>query len=258
MVNYCKTTGCLRNRLLDYFGQSAPSACGNCGGCRGAYVETDITTPAQMILSCVRRIRDKLGYYVGTALVARVLQGSGDRRIRELGLDELSTFGLLKEVPRRTINGYIDRLMELGYLFVEHTHTTLRPTQKASEVLFHGATVTILTRTDFQEEHSRRRVEVKQSGQTLAVDDGLLAALKAVRTRLAQQEEVPAYIIFSNAALADMASKTPRTIDQFLQVSGVGEVKAERYGSEFLRVISEYIERGNEDAGAEGIRLNRL
>ena len=243
MVNYCKTTGCLRSCLLGYFGQKALPACGNCGSCKGAYSETDITTPAQMILSCVRRIHNRLGYYVGTALVVRVLRGSGDRRIHELGLDELSTFGLLKGTSRETVNGYVDRLMELGYLFVEQVHATLRPTEKTSEVLFHGAKVTMLTRLDFREERPRRHGDKQQSGEILTVDDGLLAALKAERARLARQEEVPAYIIFSNAALADMAAKAPRTIDQFLQVSGVGEVKAERYGADFLQVISEYMEK---------------
>lgn len=217
-------------------------------------METDITIPAQMILSCVRRIHDKLGYYVGTALVVRVLLGSGDRRIRELGLAELSTFGLLKKTSRETINRYVNRLTELGYLFVEHTHITLRPTEKASEVLFHGEKVSMLTRTDFQERRPHRRADRQQSGQIVTVDDGLLAALKATRTRLAREEEVPAYIIFSNATLTDMAAKVPRTMDQFLQVSGVGEVKAERYGTDFLRVISEYIERGDADAGTGGIR----
>ena len=254
MVNYCRTTGCLRKCLLKYFGQDAPSACGNCGNCRGDYVETDITIPSQMILSCVRRIHDKLGYYVGTALVVRVLRGSGDRRIRELGLDDLSTFGLLKETKRQTINGYINRLVELGYLFVEHTHSTLQPTEKASEVLFRGAKVSMLTRTDFQEERPRRGADRQQSGRKFVVDDGLLAVLKATRTRLAREEEVPAYIIFSNATLTDMAAKAPRTIDQFLQVSGVGEVKAKRYGTVFLQVISEYIERGDADDGTGGIR----
>lgn len=107
----------------------------------------------------------------------------------------------------------------------------------------------MLTRTDLQAERPRRLADRQRSGQIFTADDGLLAALKAARTRLPGKRRS----IFSNATLTDMAAKAPRTIDQFLQVSGVGEVKARRYGAEFMRVISEYMERGKEDAGAEGI-----
>lgn len=251
MVGYCKTSGCLRNYILNYFGQKTSSACGNCGNCKGLCIETDITMPAQMILSCVRRVYAKLGYYVGTALIVRTLRGSKDRRIGELGLEKLSTFGLLKEVPRKTVNQYVDRLVELGYLFVESAHSTLRPTQKAADVLFHGEKVMLMTRAgEEREERPRRRKGERASlpSQTEQVDDSLLSALKATRTRLAQEEGIPAYIVFSNATLADMAERMPRTIEEFLEVSGVGEVKAKRYGDIFLQMISDYIERRNTDA----------
>lgn len=239
MVGYCKTSGCLRSYILDYFGQEAPPTCGNCGNCKGLCVETDITIPAQMILSCVRRVYDRLGYYVGTALIVRVLRGSGDRRILELGLEELSTFGLLKGTLRSTVNQYVDRLVELGYLFIEPAHSTLRPTPKAAEVLFHGMKVTMLTREE-PEERPRRKKD-KHASLPVQTDDSLLTALKATRTSLAQREGVPAYIVFSNATLVDMAGKALRTMEEFLEVSGVGEVKAERYGAIFLQTISDYI-----------------
>lgn len=249
MMNYCKTTGCLRSYILDYFGQKATPACGNCGNCKAARVETDITIPAQMILSCVRRVYDKLGYYVGPALIVRVLRGSKDRRIGELGLEELSTFGLLKGMPRKTVNEYIDRLVELGYLFVEPAHSTLRLTPKAAEVLFHEEKVTLLTRDEPKEKtRGKKRKQASIRTQDKGGDDSLLSALKATRTHLAQEEGIPAYVVFSNATLTDMAAKAPRTMEEFLEVSGVGEVKAERYGAIFLRIISDYIERRDTDA----------
>lgn len=249
MVNYCKTSGCLRNYMLSYFGQKSPTSCGNCGNCSSVCVENDITISAQMILSCVRRVHDKLGYYVGSSLIVRVLRGSKDRRIGELGLEELSTFGLLKKIPRKTINEYIDRLMELGYLFVEPTHSTLRLTPKAAEVLFHEAKVTLLTRDGPKEELSGKKVKrASICTQEGAEDAGLLSELKATRTRLAQEEGVPAYVVFSNATLTDMAAKVPQTMEEFLEISGVGEVKAERYGAIFLRVIFDYTERRDTDA----------
>ena len=91
MLAYCKTTKCLRGCILDYFGQAHGEACGNCGNCQTVFRQADITVEAQKILSCVKRVQDRLGYPVGAALIARVLHGSGERRIVRLGLQTLST-----------------------------------------------------------------------------------------------------------------------------------------------------------------------
>ena len=91
MVGYCKTSGCLRGHILDYFGQRHEARCGNCGNCRRSFVQVDITRQAQMILSCIKRAQAKLGYYVGAVLIIRTLLGSKDKRVLELGLDALST-----------------------------------------------------------------------------------------------------------------------------------------------------------------------
>ena len=239
MVDYCKTDECLRGRILAYFGQPHPKQCGNCGNCRGMFSETDITVPAQMILSCVKRVRDRLGYYVGAALIVQVLRGGRSRRIKELGLDGLSTYGLMREEPRERVRAYLDCLETGGYLFTETEHATLRPGPRAGAVLFHGERVSMTSRVERQIESSAER---KRKRGTPAAADGLLTALKAERTRLARQEDVPPYIVFSNAALADMAAKAPRTVEEFLTVSGVGQVKAQRYGEEFLAVIAAYLE----------------
>ncbi|WP_295993830.1 helicase-related protein, partial [uncultured Alistipes sp.] len=91
MVDYCKTNDCLRGRILDYFGQPHPDRCGGCGNCQGMFSQADVTVQAQMILSCIKRVRDQLGYYVGAALIVQVLRGGHSQRIKELGLDQLST-----------------------------------------------------------------------------------------------------------------------------------------------------------------------
>ena len=239
MVDYCKTDECLRGRILAYFGQPHPERCGNCGNCRGMFSETDITVPAQMILSCVKRVRDRLGYYVGAALIVQVLRGGRSRRIKELGLDGLSTYGLMREEPRERVRAYLDCLETGGYLFTETEHATLRPGPRAGAVLFHGERVSMTSRVERQIESSAGRKRKRGAPEAA---DGLLTALKAERTRLARQEDVPPYIVFSNAALADMAAKAPRTVEEFLTVSGVGQVKAQRYGEEFLAVIAAYLE----------------
>ena len=234
LVDYCKTDECLRGRILSYFGQPHPDRCGSCGNCQGLFSAADITVPAQMILSCVKRVRDKLGYYVGASLIVQVLRGSGSRRVRALGLDELSTYGLMREVPREQLAAYLDCLEAKGYLCTEAEHSTLRPGPGAGGVLFRGERVSMTSRVERQTAPPVR----KQRDVPVATYEGLLSALKAERTRLARQEGVPPYIIFSNAALADMAAKEPRTMEEFLEVSGVGRVKAQRYGETFLAVVA--------------------
>ena len=240
MVDYCKTAECLRGRILAYFGQPHPDRCGNCGSCRGVYTQADVTVQAQMILSCIKRVRDKLGYYVGAALIVQVLRGGRSQRIRELGLDGLSTYGLLREESRERVRAYLDCLEAEGCVYTEPEHATLRPGSRAGAVLFHGERVSMTTRLEPEIAPAPGRKRETGPAAGLPADEGLLSALKAARTLLARREEVPPYIIFSNAALADMAAKAPRTMEEFLAVSGVGQIKAQRYGEEFLAVIAEY------------------
>ena len=96
MVGYCRTTRCLRGYILDYFGQEHPDACGSCGNCKRTFLQQDVTTEAQMALSCVYRIKQQLGYWLGRTLVVQVLRGSSEQRLRSLVLDRLSSFGLLR------------------------------------------------------------------------------------------------------------------------------------------------------------------
>ena len=245
MVGYCKTTGCLRKYLLDYFGQEAEPRCENCGNCRTQFVSVGITREAQMVLSCVKRVQDKLGYAVGASLIVNVLRGSASARISSLGLDKLSTYGLMKGLPRETVLSYIEYLEREGYLRTEAQHATLRLTERAGDVLFHGREVEIylpVNRT--MREIPRRSRRQKRVLEPMApVEEGLLSALKALRSRLAQEEGVPAYIVFSNATLSDMAAKKPRTMEEFLEISGVGRVKAARYGNAFLHEIDAYQDR---------------
>ena len=146
MVGYCKTTDCLRGYILDYFGQEHDDTCGSCGNCRGMFALEDVTVPAQMILSCVRRISDALGYDLGAGLVIQVLRGSRSQRVRELGLDRLSTYGLMKNVPRERVQTILDFLESKGYLRTHPVHRSVRLTGQAREVLFDGVRVELPVR----------------------------------------------------------------------------------------------------------------
>ena len=239
MVAYCKTKACLRGKLLDYFGQAHPAACGHCGNCRGEFVTEDITRQAQIVLSCIQRIHRKLGYHVGVSLLTKVLRGSRDRRVLSLGLDSLSTYGLLKGESADQIRQYLEALEGAGYLHTETEHSTLRFTERTGEVLFQGATVTMTHR---KTEPLPAKGKAPKPAKAPQADEALLDRLKKVRVRVAKEAGLPLYLVFSNATLADMARRRPRTLEEFLEVSGVGEVKAEKYGPAFLRALAVYEE----------------
>ena len=238
MVGYCNTSHCLRGYILEYFGQEHPQLCGNCSNCESTAEQRDITEYAKMILSCIYRIHEQLGYSLGITLVVRVLHGSREKRIKELRLDRLSTYGLMNHVPRAEIREMISALENQGYIMTHPDHGDLNLTDKAREVLFHGEKVKMLVR---KKKREKSRKEDASSNPNTA---GLLEELKALRLTLAKEENMPAYIVFSNATLKDMAQKAPVTMAEFLAVSGVGKFKAERYGQRFLTAIKKYMDGG--------------
>ena len=231
MVTYCKTRTCLRGWILEYFGQKHPEVCGNCGSCAKEYEKKDITKEAQMILSCVRRIKDHLGYYVGKPTVVRTLQGSREKKTIELGLNEVSTYGLMKTMSANAIKELISRLEDGGYLVTELEHQTLRLTEKASGVLYLGESVEVLV---LKQEEKLQRLD--DDGMT-EDERELFDLLRECRSRLARANGVAPFMIFSNATLMDMARKHPTNMTAFKRVSGVGEMKASWYGKEFLKVL---------------------
>ena len=236
MVTYCKTRSCLRGWILEYFGQKHPDTCGACGSCAREYEKKNVTKEAQMILSCVIRIKEKLGYHVGKPTVARVLQGSREKKILELNLHELPTYGLLKTMGRTDIGLMIDRLEDGGYLTTELEHQTLRPTEKAGSVLYFGEQVEILV---LKEE---KLLPIGEDGMN-EDERELFDLLRECRSALAREHGVAPFMIFSNATLMDMAKKRPTNMTAFKRVSGVGEMKASWYGKEFLKVLKKTVDK---------------
>ena len=233
MIGYCRTSGCLRGSLLDYFGQAHGPACGNCGNCRGEYQLQDITVPAQMILSCVHRVKGRLGYYVGKTLLVQVLRGSRNQRVADLGLDQLSTYGLMSRLPAEQVRTLIDFLEAEGFLRTNPLHATLEPTPAAAKILFQGEKLSMPVRKDRAGE-ARRAGRKKSAVPSPAPEaEDLFSALRAVRTRLAQEENVPAYVGVLQRHSGGHGGEGPPYDDEFLDVTGVGEVKAARYGRNF-------------------------
>ena len=235
MVNYCKTQSCLRGYILDYFGQEHESFCGNCSNCSTETEERDITDQARMILSCVQRMSAKLGYSLGLTSVVRTLLGSRDKRLLQLGLDKLGSYGMLRKLGKDDLRAMTESLESQGYLETDPVHGGVSLTQKAQGVLFEGKTV------------SMRLPKAEASAPVSSPVGGeqspdLLAMLKRLRWKIAMQESVPAYIIFSNATLEDMARKAPTTLEAFAKVNGVGSVKVKRFGEVFVDAIADYLQ----------------
>lgn len=237
MVSYCKTDSCLRGYILEYFGQNHPQFCGNCGTCKGDFEKVDITREAQMLLSCVKRVYDKLGYWVGLTVISQTLRGSKDKRVLDLGLDTLSTYGLLKNKGVTYVQTVASQLESDGYLLTETEHQTLRLTPKAAQVLYHGAQVHMLVRKEQETVAEKILTTVKLTGE----EEDLYEALRILRAKLAEESNVPAYVVFSNATLQDMARKKPTNTTEFKRVSGVGELKCNWYGKAFLAEIRKFL-----------------
>lgn len=237
MTFYSTTSDCLRGFMLRYFGDSAPDNCDNCSCCTGEFELTDVTVDAQKIISCVYRVHQK-GRDFGKVMIVDILKGSKVEKLLSMGFDKLSTYGIMKDSPLRLIRAELDWLISGGYLVLtDDDFPVIRLTAKSAAVLKGEVTLQMrLPKTLPKKEKPSKSEENRYYAES-----GLFTELRKLRTELAAAENVPAYIIFSDAALKDMCRKLPTDTDSFLTVSGVGKHKAERYGERFCRLIMEYI-----------------
>lgn len=233
MAGYCRTSECLRAYILRYFGEEAPEECCRCGNCQSGLQHKDITLEAQKILSAVARAQKKYRRGIGVNAIVLMLAGSREQKVTKLGLDRLSTYGIMKDLDRRSIREYIDYLIQEGYLHTEgEEYPVLRLGEGARRVLSGEEKVSYAYRGLEKDETSAGPGPVQEDG---TVYEGL----RALRRQLAAEANIPPYMVFSNAALEAMARHMPRSMDEFLQISGVGEMKAKRYGRAFLDKIAE-------------------
>lgn len=238
MIFYCRTSDCLRNYMLRYFGDEAEENCGKCSNCLTKFETVDVTIEAQKILSCIIRTGQKFG----TTIISDVLRGKTSDRITYFGLDKQSTFGIMKDSKPIEIKYIIEKLEEQGYIIsVGAGKPILRVTEMSYPVLKGKAKVNIKKTRKFKSHIERVNIDETNSE--------LFDALKVVRTFFAMKRGVPAYIIFSDATLADMCKVMPTTPKEFLRVKGVSSIKLEKYGEAFMRVIKEYGKSNNDERG---------
>lgn len=232
MTFYCTTTDCLRSFLLRYFGETASCYCGNCSNCLKHFHTEDVTVDAQKILSCIART----GQRYGRKMLCDVLRGAESDRIVSLGLDAQSTYGIMNTATEKRIREIMQFLEEKEYLAADGgEYPTLHLTPRSREVLRGEIALTMkIADAPKTEKKEKKRMDAPEDGS-------LLEVLRRLRWELAQKQGVPAYVIFTDATLADMCRKKPQTREAFLAVSGVGRTKLERYGDEFLSCIARYV-----------------
>ena len=232
MAAYCQTRDCLRAHILRYFGESCPDTCGSCGNCRGAFQEIDVTDQVGTVLRAIQTAENRYNTSFGMSVYLKLLRGVKDKTLSAWAMEKLPVFGALARQPEGQLRDLLEQLKLQGILAEERdgVYTVLTLGPAAPEVLDYGQPVRI-----------RQKLQTAplslQAPPLPPENPELLAALKRLRTRLAREANVPAYVIFSNASLEDMARKRPTSLDALLQVSGVGAVKAHRYGHEFLEAI---------------------
>ncbi|MGZ8243122.1 DNA helicase RecQ [Methylomagnum sp.] len=238
MLGFCEVTSCRRQTLLRYFGEELPEPCGNCDTCLSPPVTWDGTDAARKALSCVYRTSQRFGAHH----VVDVLLGRDNERIQRFGHNHLSTFGLGKELDEKQWLSVFRQLITLGYLMVDHeAYNALKLTEACRPVLRGEAQVRL--RRDEEKKASRRDTSANATSNTSLADPDnyrLWEALRALRKRLAEEQNVPPYVIFHDSVLLDMVQKRPMGLPELGRLSGIGERKLERYGADFLAVIREH------------------
>ena len=233
MTRYAEGSSCRRKPLLSYFGETYTQE--NCGTCDNCGMEesdlADITIPAQKFLSCVKRSDERFG----AAHVVDILLGSKNEKIEKYKHDELSTYGIGKELTKSQWMHISRQLVEKGLLDQEPAYRVLSVTAKGLEMLKSREQV----RGQINEAQKKERgARVKSS--ELEYDRSLFSLLRNKRKELADEAGVPPYVIFSDKTLVEMAGYFPQSRESLLNISGVGKVKHERYGNDFLAIIKDY------------------
>ena len=227
MVNLIYTQECYRKYILNYFGEDYKENCNKCSNCDTEESKEDKTIDAQKVISCVYRV--KRGYGVG--MLVDVLRGSKNKKLLDLKLNEVSTYGIMKEYSKDELTEFINILIALGYLNYGGEYPVVSLNNNSIEIVKGQRTVWI-------REH-------KINKASFTVDNELFEILRKLRHEIAVDENVPPYMVFGDSTLKELSSRMPVNKEQMLEVSGVGERKFDKYGDRFIEKIISYINSNN-------------
>ena len=245
MQQYAEADICRRRILLSYFGENTTCDCGNCDVCKNPPERFDGTIIVQKALSAIARSEQQ----IGTGILVDILRGNMSSEVTERGYHRLKTFGVGREVPARDWHDYLLQMLQLGYFEIAYNENNhLKITQSGTDILFGRARallVTIRREEAVQTTRGRKRkatVPTKELPLGLPNTESgeLFEALRTLRKRLADQEALPAYIVLSDKVLHLLSTSRPTTIEDFGNISGIGEYKKKKYGKEFVELIRKY------------------
>ncbi|MCB5723104.1 DNA helicase RecQ [Pediococcus acidilactici] len=224
MSQYGNTQMCLQRYILNYFHEDGLD-CGYCGNCLDTREAQDITVETQQVLSCMHRMGERFG----KEMVALVLTGSQNQRVRQFHFEKLSTYGLMKQKTKKQVTELIDYLVASGIIAMEGgQYPVLKNTAAGLDILRGKQRVT-------------RKVAIRAE-KSLPTNDALFEELRQLRRDLAEEQHVPPFVIFSDKTLRDMCAVLPETLDEMLDVKGIGKNKLAKYGEQFLKVLQNYQE----------------
>lgn len=230
MEDYCRTSECLRNYILRYFGETVSAPCGHCGSCEAAKSRVRVTDEALLVFRTVEALSGKFG----ASVIANVLKGSRAEQVVSRGLDKVLTYGKLSHETLKNIRGALNRYVADGYLIREGgQYPVLQLSPRAREVLAGKAEVYGLA---MGAASIIEKAAVKKARPRRAAS-ALFEKLRALRLAIAGEEQVPPFVVFSDATLEDMAARMPRTMQEMGEVHGVGAFKLRKYGARFLEVL---------------------
>ena len=238
MIGYAEMRECRRAALLKYFGENWPNrSCDGCDNCVEPRETFDGTVPAQKFLSCVHRVRQKSGFNFGINHIVEVLVGAETDAIRQRGHDQISTYGIGREMKRKTWQAIGRELTRLGLIAVAPgKFATIELTPAGREVLKYRTSITLTKPADTFDKDKR-----KLTG-AIECDEVLFERLRSLRRRLADERDVPAYIIFSDVSLREMARAQPARLAEFANIPGVGQQKLKSFGELFVSEIAQYVQ----------------
>ena len=227
MVNLIYTQECYRKYILNYFGEEYEGNCNKCSNCDTEQSKEDKTIDAQKVISCVYRV--KRGYGVG--MLVDVLRGSKNKKLLDLKLNEVSTYGIMKDYSKDNLTEFINTLIALGYLNYGGEYPVVSLNNNSMDIVKGKRTVWI-------REH-------KINKASFTVDNELFEILRRLRHEIAVGEKVPPYMVFGDSTLKELSSRMPVDKEQMLEVSGVGERKYDKYGQQFIQKIMNYLNSNN-------------
>ena len=245
MQQYAESDICRRRILLSYFGETADHDCGNCDVCKNPPERFDGTIIVQKALSAIARTEQQ----ISTGVLVDILRGTMSPEVVSKGYQQLKTFAAGREVPARDWHDYLLQMLQLGYFEIAYNENNhLKITSTGSDVLFGRATarLVVIRREETNETKQGRKRKASLPGKELPLglpdteNKALFEALHKLRKRLADEEALPAYIVLSDKVLHLLSTSRPATIEEFGNISGIGEYKKKKYGKEFVALIRKF------------------